>query len=147
MVGKKNANEQKTDPICFDAKKFLHRGAVKMVKQRVKAIVSDYDGTLVPTAHVKNTRINAIPTELEEILCNISAEIPVNIISSKDFEFLSKKVTFARVISCIMGIETLVLTTQAFSRIVEQCIVRADLAALQMNSKVLEAIAEEVTSR
>src|SRR5215213_10361270 len=118
-----------------------------MVKQRVKAIVSDYDGTLVPTAHVKNTRINAIPTELEEILCNISAEIPVNIISSKDFEFLSKKVTFARVISCIMGIETLVLTTQAFSRIVEQCIVRADLAALQMNSKVLEAIAEEVTSR
>ena len=117
-----------------------------MVKQRVKAIVSDYDGTLVPTAHVKNTSTNAIPTELEEILGNIFAEIPVSIISTKDFEFLSKKVTFARVLSCIMGIETLVLTTHSFPRIIEKRILHADLAALQMNSKVLEAIAEEVTS-
>lgn len=117
-----------------------------MVKQRVKAIVSDYDGTLVPTAQVKNTSTNAIPTELEEILGNIFAEIPVSIISTKDFEFLSKKVTFARVLSCIMGIETLVLTTHSFSRIIEKRILQADLAALQMNSKVLEAIAEEVTS-
>jgi HAD superfamily hydrolase (TIGR01484 family) len=120
-----------------------------MVKQRVKAIVSDYDGTLVPTAHMKNTSTNAIPTELEEILGNISAEIPVSIISTKDFEFLSKKVTFARVLSCIMGIETLVLTTHSFSRIIENRILHADLdlTALQMNSKVLEAIAEEVTSQ
>jgi HAD superfamily hydrolase (TIGR01484 family) len=117
-----------------------------MVKQRVKAIVSDYDGTLVPTAHVKDTSTNVIPTELEEILGNISAEIPVSIISTKDFEFLSKKVTFARVLSCIMGIETLVLTTHAFSRIIEKRILRADLAALQMNSKVLEAIAKEIFS-
>ena len=115
-----------------------------MVKQRVKAIVSDYDGTLAPTAHVKNT--NAIPTELEDVLGNISAEIPVSVISSKDFEFLLKKVTFSRILSCIMGIETLVLTTHAFSPIVEKRIFRADPAALQMNSKVLEAIVEEVTS-
>jgi HAD superfamily hydrolase (TIGR01484 family) len=118
-----------------------------MVKQRVKAIVSDYDGTLVTTAHVKNTSTNAIPTALEEILGNIFAEIPVSIISTKDFEFLSKKVTFARVLSCIMGIETLVLTTHSFSRIIEKRILHADLAALQINSKVLEAIAEEVTSQ
>ncbi len=65
MVGKKNAIAQKTDPIYFDAKQFLHRGAVKLVKQRVKAIVSDYDGTLVPTAHVKNTSTNAIPKNLK----------------------------------------------------------------------------------
>jgi HAD superfamily hydrolase (TIGR01484 family) len=117
-----------------------------MVKQRVKAIISDYDGTLVPTAHVKNTCTNAIPTELEEILCNISAEIPVSVISTKDFEFLAKKVTFARVLSCIMGIETLLVTTHAFSRIIEKRILQADLAALQMNSKVLEAIAEEIFS-
>src|SRR5215204_2015675 len=115
-----------------------------MVKQRVKAIVYDYDGTLAPTAHVKNT--NAIPTELEDVLGNISAEIPVSVISSKEFEFLLKKVTFSRILSCIMGIETLVLTTHAFSPIVEKRIFRADPAALQMNSKVLEAIAEEVTS-
>jgi hypothetical protein len=55
----------------------LRRGAVMVVKQRVKAIVSDYDGTLVPTAHVKNTSTNGIPTELEEILRNIFAEIPI----------------------------------------------------------------------
>jgi trehalose-6-phosphatase len=89
-----------------------------MVKQRVKAIVSDYDGTIVPTAHVKNT--NAIPTELEDVLGNISAEIPISVISSKDFEFLFKKVIFSRILSCIMGIETLVLSTHAFSPIVEK---------------------------
>src|SRR5215203_3658419 len=88
-----------------------------MVKQRVKAIVSDYDGTLAPTAHVKNT--NAIPTELEDVLGNISAEIPVSVISSKDFEFLLKKVTFSRILSCIMGIETLVLTTHAFHQLLK----------------------------
>jgi HAD superfamily hydrolase (TIGR01484 family) len=115
-----------------------------MVKQRVRAIISDYDGTLVPIAHVKNTSTNAILTELEEILGNISAEIPVSVISTKDFEFLAKKVTFARVLSCIMGIETLLLTTHAFSRIIEKRILHADLAALQRNSKVLETIAEEI---
>jgi trehalose-6-phosphatase len=31
-----------------------------MVKQRVKAIISDYDGTLVPIAQMKNTSTNAI---------------------------------------------------------------------------------------
>jgi len=115
-----------------------------MVKQRVKAIISDYDGTLVPIAHVKNTSTNAILTELEEILGNISAEIPVSVISTKDVEFLAKKVTFARVLSCIGGIETLVLTTNVLSRIIEKRILNAHLAALQMNSKVLEAIAKEI---
>jgi hypothetical protein len=117
-----------------------------MVKQRVKAIVSDYDGTLVPTVHVKNASTNAIPTELEEILGNISTEIPISIISTKDFEFLAKKVPFARVLSCIMGIETLLLTTHAFSRIIEKCILHSDVTTLQRNSKVLEAIAEEIFS-
>src|SRR5215217_3415233 len=117
-----------------------------MVKQRVKAIISDYDGTLVPIAHVKDTSTNAILTELEDILGDISAEIPVSVISTKDIEFLAKKVTFARVISCIGGIETLVLTTHAFSRIIEKRILHADLVALQMNSKVLEAVAEGIFS-
>jgi hypothetical protein len=44
----------------------LHRGAVKVVKQRVKATISDYDLTLVLIAQRKNTSTNAIPTELEE---------------------------------------------------------------------------------
>jgi hydroxymethylpyrimidine pyrophosphatase-like HAD family hydrolase len=117
-----------------------------MVKRRVNAIISDYDGTLVPAANVRNAKATGIPTELKEILGNISAEIPISIISTKDFEFLAQKVTFARVLSCIMGIETLVLTTHASSRMIEKRILRADLATLEMNSKVLEAIAEEILS-
>jgi trehalose-6-phosphatase len=101
-----------------------------MLKRRVNAIISDYDGTLVPAAHVKNPKATAIPTELKEILCNISAEIPISVISTKDFEFLAKKVTFAKVLSCIMGIETLVLTTHASSRMIEKRILRGDVAAL-----------------
>ncbi len=81
-----------------------------MKRKRVKAILSDYDGTLVPTANVKNASTNAIPVELEQILSNISSEIPVSVISTKDFEFLKKKTAFARALSCMMGIETLFLT-------------------------------------
>jgi HAD superfamily hydrolase (TIGR01484 family) len=115
-----------------------------MTRKRVQAILSDYDGTLVPIANVKNVRTNAIPTELEQILSNISAEIPVSVISTKDFEFLRKKTTFARALSCMMGIETLFLTNHATSRTIEKRILHADLAALQLKSAALEAIAEEV---
>jgi HAD superfamily hydrolase (TIGR01484 family) len=115
-----------------------------MTRKRVQAILSDYDGTLVSIANVKNVRTNAIPTELEQILSNISAEIPVSVISTKDFEFLRKKTAFARALSCMMGIETLFLTNHATSRTIEKRILHADLAALQLKSAALEAIAEEV---
>jgi trehalose-6-phosphatase len=68
-----------------------------MIKQRVKAIISDYDGTLVPTANVKNPKTNTVPRELEGILEKVSSEIPVCMISTKDFEFLRKKTVFARI--------------------------------------------------
>ena len=83
-----------------------------MIKQRVKAIISDYDGTLVPTANVKNPKINSVPKELEEILEKVSSDIPVCIISTKDFEFLHEKTAFARVLSCMTGIGTLILGNQ-----------------------------------
>jgi trehalose-6-phosphatase len=78
-----------------------------MVEQRIHAMLSDCDGTLVPTANVKNPKANTVAKELEQILDKVSSEIPVCIISTKDFEFLKKKTTFARVLSCMMGIETL----------------------------------------
>jgi hypothetical protein len=36
-------------------------------------------------------------------------KIPVCIVSSKDFRFLYTRAKFARIISCILGIETLIL--------------------------------------
>jgi HAD superfamily hydrolase (TIGR01484 family) len=116
-----------------------------MTRKRVQAILSDYDGTLVPTANVKNVSTSAIPVKLEQILSNISAEIPVSVISTKDFEFLRKKTAFARALSCMMGIETLFLTNHATSWTIEKRILSADLSALQLKSAALEAIAEEVT--
>lgn len=116
-----------------------------MTRKRVQAILSDYDGTLVPTANVKNAGTNAIPVELEQILSNISSEIPVSVISTKDFEFLKKKTVFARALSCMMGIETLFLTDHhPTSRTIEKRILNADPTALQLKSAALEEIAEEV---
>ncbi len=115
-----------------------------MTRKRVQAILSDYDGTLVPTANVKNAGTNAIPVELEQILSNISSEIPVGVISTKDFEFLKKKTVFARALSCMMGIETLFLTDHPTSRTIEKRILNADPTALQLKSAALEEIAEEV---
>jgi HAD superfamily hydrolase (TIGR01484 family) len=117
-----------------------------MMKQRVHAILTDYDGTLVPTANVKNPKANAVPSKLEEILEKVSSEIPVCVISTKDFEFLRKKTAFARVLSCMMGIETLVLKNYISSRTIEKRILHVDLQVLQLKSEVLEAIAEEITS-
>jgi trehalose-6-phosphatase len=118
-----------------------------MIKKRVKAIISDYDGTLVRTADAKNSKTNSVPVELEGILQKVSSDLPVCIISTKDFEFLGKKTGFARVLSCMMGIETLVLTTNhGPARIIEKRILCVDPSAFQLKSQALEAIAEEITS-
>lgn len=114
------------------------------MKQRVHAILTDYDGTLVPTAHVKNPNANIIPSKLEEILEKVCSEIPVCVISTKDFEFLKNKAAFARVLSCMIGIETLVLSNCGSQRTIEKRLLHADLQVLQLKSKPLEAIAEEV---
>ena len=62
-----------------------------MAKKRIHAILSDYDGTLVSLANVKNSETNTLPTELQQTLEKVSSEIPVCIISTKDFEFLKRK--------------------------------------------------------
>lgn len=77
-----------------------------MCVKRIAAILSDYDGTLCPTDSVKN-RAGTIPEKLEQVLWSISRQIPVCIISSKDYHFLYPRTKFARVFSCIMGIETI----------------------------------------
>jgi HAD superfamily hydrolase (TIGR01484 family) len=117
------------------------------VKQRVQGILTDYDGTLVRTADAKNLDTNTIPSKLKGILEKICSEIPVCIISTKDFEFLRNKTTFARVLSCMMGIETLVLRNHHGSpRSIEKRLLYAGLQELQLKSKTLESIAQEISS-
>lgn len=71
---------------------------------RISAIISDYDGTLCPTASIKS-KDDQIPQDLQNILWKISRKIPVCIISSKDFQFLRQKVQFAKIVVCILGTE------------------------------------------
>jgi len=73
---------------------------------KISAIVSDYDGTLCPTSSLYSN--NYIPQDLYNILFDISKYIPICIISSKDFNFIGPNVNFAKIISCIMGIETFI---------------------------------------
>ena len=51
-----------------------------------------------------------IPCSIEDILCEISLTIPIGIITSKDFDFIYPKTKkFAKILSCILGLETFVL--------------------------------------
>lgn len=77
---------------------------------KVFAIISDYDGTLCSAADMRVEGQNRIPPALEGLLQETSTRIPVCILSSKDYGFLCDKVPFASIISCIMGIETLVMS-------------------------------------
>lgn len=79
---------------------------------KIIAILSDYDGTLCPTSHVdlQDENSGLVPAELENILVDISSTIPICIISSKDFYFLFNRVRkFSKIMSCMLGIETLFL--------------------------------------
>ncbi len=78
---------------------------------KIDAILSDYDGTLCPTSSISqdNSNSSIIPERLETIIWNISEKIDICIVPSKDFSFLHRRTKFAKILSCIMGIETLVL--------------------------------------
>jgi hypothetical protein len=75
----------------------------------IRAIFSDYDGTLCSASAARDISLgqNRTPLEIKEALQQISQQIPVCIISSKDYFYLKETRAFARVISCLMGIETL----------------------------------------
>jgi HAD superfamily hydrolase (TIGR01484 family) len=81
-----------------------------MERMHVNALLSDYDGTLYPTASVRGDSSvgGTIPQELEQLLFCISKRIPICIISSKDFAFLHKRTRFANILSCVLGIESVI---------------------------------------
>ena len=89
----------------------------------IHAIFSDYDGTLCSASAARDTSLgqNRIPLEVRETLQQISQQIPICIISSKDYFFLKETRAFAKVISCLMGIETLIFPSDsAAATIVDQ---------------------------
>jgi HAD superfamily hydrolase (TIGR01484 family) len=134
---------------------------------KISGLLSDYDGTLCPCS--VNPNGDTIPERLHDILLEISEKIPVCIVSSKDFGFLDKRIKFANILSCILGIETLHLkkhlnakmitttknaeTTTAtttitdcnnFSCIADHHIRVGDDRILQQNSRILDCLANDI---
>ncbi len=100
---------------------------------KIVAILSDYDGTLCPTSHInlQDCESGFIPAELEAILVDVSSTIPICIISSKDFYFLYNRVRkFSKIISCMLGIETLFLKN--VSKIKEKDLIVTDIYDLKL---------------
>ena len=106
---------------------------------QISALFSDYDGTLCPTSNMKDRSRNKIPIKVDETLSEISKEIPVCIVSSKDYGFLCDKTRFARIVLCIMGIETIVLERQVAHLI-------TDVTSLSDNSKLLTTLGKQVAT-
>jgi hypothetical protein len=132
------------------------------MQNRITAILSDYDGTLCPTNSIIN-QDGTVPEELRQVLSDISKMIPVCIISSKDYHFLHPRTKFARILSCIMGIETVTLKThkkegeniQSNKReegcgdtsncIEESHLIPKDHETLRANSTLLASLAERIS--
>lgn len=120
------------------------------MQNRITAILSDYDGTLCPTDYIRN-QDGTIPEELRQVLWDISKRIPVCIISSKDYHFLHPRTKFARILSCIMGIETVTLkTSKKESENIQSCIEESQLTlndhkTLRANSSLLTTLAERIS--
>jgi HAD superfamily hydrolase (TIGR01484 family) len=114
---------------------------------QISAILSDYDGTLCPTASIKSgygssfgTSNNKIPEELEKTLIKISRKIPICVISSKDFRFLHETTQrFAKILSCILGIETIVHKEHDKNRNDLDCVITRHLALGLENQLLTES--------
>ncbi|CAN5431502.1 hypothetical protein BH18THE2_BH18THE2_39850 [soil metagenome] len=117
--------------------------------KQITAIFSDYDGTLCPTSSLRS-QSSTIPEGLEDILWSISSKIPVCIISSKDFSFLKSRAKFAKIISCIMGIETIEFAgdNNGKNRIkFKNPRIYPNRDVLKNNSDLLDSLAREVTEK
>jgi HAD superfamily hydrolase (TIGR01484 family) len=115
----------------------------------VTSILSDYDGTLCATSYVRG-QTSTIPERLEYVLRSISRKVPVCLVSSKDFSFLQSRARFARIISCIMGIETIELPTDNNSKYKVKTSgprIYPNRDILRDNSDLLEYLAQEAKER
>lgn len=70
---------------------------------RICGLFSDYDGTLAPVTLSREK--SRIPANLETLLGEISLQIPVIIVTSKDFDFVYPRTKFAKAWACVSGLE------------------------------------------
>jgi HAD superfamily hydrolase (TIGR01484 family) len=75
----------------------------KAGKVQVKALFTDYDGTLSPV-NVKRAQ-SSVPPKTLEALCKISQHISVAIITTKDLEFVAPRTPFACAWATLGGLE------------------------------------------
>lgn len=113
---------------------------------KIFAIISDYDGTLCPAGDVRVEGRNKIPAKLQNVMLEISRNIPVCILSSKDYGFLCDKVPFANIVSCIIGIETLAISRSDPSKIKSRhLLVEEEL--IRRNADALNQLAVDIASK
>ena len=120
---------------------------------QISAILSDYDGTLCSASNVKDFSSNKIPIELNDTLSEISKHIPVCIVSSKDYGFLYDKTRFARIVSSIMGIETIRQRQVGIDDVPikngniahSDAHLITDITSLTENSKLLSSLGKEIS--
>jgi hypothetical protein len=68
---------------------------------QIFAILSDYFGTLCSTNKVKDFSSNKIPAELDTTLSEISNDILLCVLSSKDLGFICAKITFSFMVNLV----------------------------------------------
>lgn len=122
---------------------------------QISAILSDYDGTLSPTSFFnsddKTVRIPNYHSQrkLDRILWEISSKRTIAIVSTKDFNFLHGRTRFAKILSCMMSIETILQhigsATCYKNRCVQKSMLNVDFKILSKNSKKLESIIDMVS--
>jgi hypothetical protein len=70
---------------------------------KVKALFTDYDGTIAPAGVRREESRIAAP--VAAVLTEISARIPVAVVTSKDYSFVRPRTRFASAWACVSGLE------------------------------------------
>lgn len=80
---------------------------------KINAVLTDYDGTLVPINISRDK--SRLSEQLSDILKQLSKKAIFGIISMKDYWFLRERIPFAQIYGCIGGFE-IVINSQPFIR-------------------------------
>jgi hypothetical protein len=101
---------------------------------QISIILSDYDGTLCPTDYlVSDNKIGRLTNyrnqiELDRVLWEISRKRLIAIVSTKDFNFLHNRTRFAKILSCMMNIETILQHIGSATCYKNRCVQKSNVA-------------------